>query len=48
MRWRITMAFVYRSKLKRPASLVLAAIAVLGWLLALGIGLLDNRAYAEW
>ena len=29
----------YRSELKRPVVLVLAAIAALGWLLAIGIGL---------
>lgn len=41
------MAFEYRAKLKRSASVVFAAIAVLGWLLALGLGPLNNRAYAE-
>ena len=33
------MAFDYRSELKRPLSLALAGVAILGWLLALGLGL---------
>src|SRR3712207_9187221 len=33
------MPIDFRSELKRPLSLALAAIAALGWLLALGIGL---------
>src|SRR3954462_11352649 len=47
MRWRITMAFDYRAELKRPASLVMAALAVLGWLLALGIGLSSSGQVQE-
>src|ERR671916_2047681 len=38
-RRRIAMPVDYRSELKRPLVLVLAAIAALGWLLAVGIGL---------
>ena len=41
------MAFDYRSELKRPASLVLAAVAVLGWLLALAIGLSSSDQMQE-
>ena len=41
------MAFDYRAELKRPASLVLAAIAGLGWLLALGIGLSSSDQMQE-
>ena len=33
------MAFDYRSELKRPLSLALAGVAILGWLLALSLGL---------
>ena len=31
------MAFDYRSELKRPLSLALAGVAILGWLLALSL-----------
>src|SRR5215207_10291184 len=47
MLWRIRMAFDYRAELKRPASLVLAAIAALGWLLALGIGFSSSDQMQE-
>jgi uncharacterized protein HemX len=33
------MPIDYRSELKRPVTLVLAGAAILGWLLALGLGL---------
>ena len=33
------MAFDYRSELNRPLSLALAGVAILGWLLALSLGL---------
>src|SRR5690349_1747148 len=36
---RTMMALDYRSELKRPVVLTLAGVAILGWLLALGLGL---------
>jgi len=33
------MPFDYRSELRRPLSLVLAGVAILGWVLALGLGM---------
>ena len=41
------MAFDYRAELKRPASLALAAIAIMGLLLALGIGLSSSDHYFQ-
>ena len=41
------MALDFRAELKRPMSLMLAAIAMLGWLLALGIGLSSSDQMQE-
>src|SRR5688572_28858265 len=41
------MPIDYRSELKRPLSLALAGAAILGWLLALGVGLSSSDQQQE-
>jgi hypothetical protein len=41
------MAFDCRSKIRRPVSLALAGAAILGWFLALGVGLSSSDQQQE-